>query len=1015
MTIAVRILFLVGAFFALLWPGCSKNPVLKQQRFFSLSVHIEGEGTVTDSISFSHVKEDTTISLLARADTGSSFLCWKGDIRSNANPLAIVVTKNIELSCLFVKKPSGMQKIAASGKSFLMGSDGASSALVERPPHQVTFTYDYFIDRTEATQGEYERLMGANPSRDNASPDAANVGDGFPVTYARWYDAALFCNAKSKRDGFDTVYTFTAQCSPLQTCPYILENLAVHFDRKGYRLPTEAEWEYACRAGSAADFYWGGSDAPADSFAWCFQNSHNIIHPAGQKKPNGFGLFDMAGNVAEWVNDWRGVYPDSACVNPVGPVNLPLETFEASWERPIRGGCYSLGTSFLRSSSRQVPYEIPASARTGYIGFRTALGVFFPDTAAKRPNAAADSALVNLDCFKSNLLDFIGTSKVKIAFGRTGVGGKNQFCFIDFTRPTAVVAAIQDSLPVNKPAISPNGRFAAYGSKAPGFTGSSVTTIRLLDSTAQASLRSAPGSSMFLPRWSVDTASRDTFIIFTDGASMNNLVQWTSEKTYRQKFSAGSFSGPAQVVCAAGSFHGGMSRDGRFAATGYPRALVYAAATGDINRYFLPPYSGRDDTAQVCNVSITPSIDKPDEIMFLDFGYSPASGVVGRPYGFHSVIFIANAAGVQKWFPVPDGYDAWYGAQWSNHPDFAIALASSSDSESVGSVFVIDLKNSRYLKIAHGQGLRDPCLWIDPAAISETPDPYGDFAHYNIPSNSLGQYMLDSELKYYWARRETIECAIIGSSHVMFGVDPFLVGGHQAVQISIGGMELNIEQMLITDFLHNLSPRLKVVGMSCDPGWLSLDLTQPDPHDLGFVYSKGVAFDKEHGFWKDGVPDAIKTKITAFNAATWPRLVDSTGAMNYLPLGDGWGEPLYDGGDYVLSDSAPQRYLARFRALADSLAAWRIHFLLVKFPEHPGYRDLGVASRYGPSFATYNRLVAWFRELEQANPYFHFYDANMNGGHDYTSGEALDCDHLNYAGRQKISSRLDSVITTFFR
>jgi hypothetical protein len=540
-----------------------------------------------------------------------------------------------------------------------------------------------------------------------------------------------------------------------------------------------------------------------------------------------------------------------------------------------------------------------------------------------------------------------------------------------------------------------------------------VATIRLLDSTAQVCLRSASSSSMFLPRWFVDTASLDTFIIFTDGASMNDLAPWKTEKTYRQKFSAGSFSGAPQVVCPTGSFHGGMSRDGQFLATGYPHAFVYNTATSRIIQYFLPPYSGRDDTAQVCNVSMTPSLDKPDEIMFLDFGYSPLSGTIGKPYGFHSIIFVANSTSVQKWFEVPGGYTAWNGVQWSNHPDFAIALATSNDSESVNSLFVIDLKNSRFLKIAHGQGLKDPCLWIDPASISEKPDPYGDFAKYNVPSNSLGQYMLDIELKYYWAHRESVECAFVGSSHVMIGVDPSLIAGSHAVQIGTGGMELTTEQILITKYLRNHSPRLKVVGMSCDPGWITLDLTLTDPHDLGFAYSKGLAFDKANDFWKGGIPDAIKAKINAFDETTWQRLVDSTGAMNYLPLGDGWGQPLYDGGDYTLSDSNPERYLALFQTLADSLAAWRLHFLLVKFPEHPGYKDLGVASRYGPRVATYNQLVAWFRRLEQTNPYFHFYDANMNGDHDYTTGEALDCDHLNYLGRQKMSMRLDSVITTF--
>jgi formylglycine-generating enzyme required for sulfatase activity len=1010
-------------FFALaplIFVVCTKNPASREKPNFSLSITIDGPGTVAGSPLISNVKGDSTLSLLALADSGSTFLCWQGDIRSNANPLTFVVTHNITVRCMFVKRPAGMQKIASSGKSFIMGSTSAASALVERPPHPVRFTYDYFIDEFEATQGEYERLMGNNPARDHASQSGVGVGDSLPVTYVRWYDAALFCNAKSKRDGFDTVYSFTAKCPSEQTCPYVLENLAIHYDRLGYRLLTEAEWEYACRAGSTEDFHWGAEGDRVDSFAWCFQNSQNMIHPVGRKNPNGFGLFDMAGNVAEWVNDWRGAYSDSLGVNPIGPTGQPLETFESSWERPLRGGCYSLGTSFLRSSNRSSPYAVAASTRNGYTGFRMALGVFFPDTLARLPTTGTDSASVNLDCLKSDVLAFVGTSRIKIAFAQNCINGKNRLAYIDFTNPGLAIACINDSLPISKPALSPNGMYVTYGSKGPGFTGSSEATIRRLDNAVTSFVRSTSSSSMFLPHWSVDTASLDTFIIFTDGASMNDLARWKTEKTYRQKIVAGVFSGAMETVCGKGSFHGGMSRDGQFVATGYPHAYVYHTATNRIIQYFIPPWNGKTDTGQVCNVSITPGLDRPDEIMFLDFGYSKPSSIVGKPYGFHSIIYIANSSWesnytVRKWFEVPDGYTSWNGAQWSNHPDFAIALAQSSDSESVGSVFLIDIKNSRFLRIAHGQGLSDPSLWIDPASLSEKPDPNVDFGKYNVPSNNSAQYTLDIDLKYYWARRDSVECAFVGSSHVMMGVDPSCVKCLRTVQVGVPNLDFILERTLINNYFRRLSPSLKVIGMSCDPGWLDMDYADADPHGNGFVYSKGFSFDKSHDFWKDGVPSAIEAKVRGYNALTWPDVNDTTGAFNGLPIGEGWGEAKYDGGDYLLSAPHPQEYLVLFKNLVDSIAAEGRHVLLVRFPEHPGYKDAGIASRYGPRIATYNDLVAWYRRLEQDNPRFHFYDANMNGDHDYTTGEALDCDHLNCLGRHKFSVRLDSVLTTIIR
>jgi formylglycine-generating enzyme required for sulfatase activity len=896
-----------------------------------------------------------------------------------------------------------------------MGSASSSASLNERPPHPVRFTYDYFIDACEVTQGEYKDLMGTNPSAVNAGAGAAGIGDSFPVYYVRWYDAALFCNAKSKRNGYDTVYSYTAACGQQQSCPYVLENLTAHYERMGYRLPTEAEWEYACRAGAATDFFWGPLDTSAAAFAWYFANAQDQVHPVGRTRPNAFGLFDMCGNVAEWVGDWLGAYADSLSENPVGPANLPLEVFESGWQRPIRGGCYSLGTSFLRSSNRSGPYAVAAATQNKYTGFRTAMGAFFPDMVAGKPPGPVDSGSASLDCQKSDVLSFVGTWRIKIGFVTTAANGGRQLWYIDFADPRMKVRQLPDSVPANRPVISPNGAYIACSSKREGFTGASTITVRRLDSASTATLRTSAAQGSFLPRWFVDPASLDTSIVYVNGASMNNLPAWPGEQTLRQKFAQFSFAGQPQVVCSRGSFHGGMSRDGQFLATGYPAAFVYDTRKDRVIRYFLPPFSGRDDTAQVCNVTITPSLEKPDEIMFLDFGYPRTSFIVGKPYGFHSIIFVANSNTqayhhVTKWFEAPAGCSSWDNVSWSNHPNFAIAVGNSSANGTSGSLFLIDIKDSLYLKVVTGDGLADPALWIDPRDVSELPDPYADFGMYNIPSYGISQLTLDEELHFFWSHRESVQCGFVGSSVTGMDVDPSLIRSAKTALLSAPGLEFVTALLLMKNYLLPSAPGLKVIGMSLDPGWIPEDYTAADPHGLGLVSGRGFQFDKVNDFWRSGVPPAVQAKIGLFNGSSWPDF-DSSGALRFSSAGTGWGLPLYDGGDYAMADTSVQTYLSLMAAFADTLANRGVHFLLVKFPENPAYAATAFAGRYGPAWATYNQLVAWLRQREQQNPFFHFYDANMNGAHDYSSAEASDCNHLNALGRAKMSSRLDSVLS----
>jgi formylglycine-generating enzyme required for sulfatase activity len=171
----------------------------------------------------------------------------------------------------------------------------------------VTLTQAFYMGRYEVTQGQWVARMGSNPSRFQGGdyPDAANR----PVEQLSWNTIQGFLSAT------------------------------------GMRLPSEAEWEYACRAGTTTAFNNGSSDVgTVGAIAWYTTNSGGQTHVVGGKAANALGLYDMSGNVLEWVNDWYGGYSSGAQINPLGPASGP--------GRILRGGSFNYVTNVLRSSYR---------------------------------------------------------------------------------------------------------------------------------------------------------------------------------------------------------------------------------------------------------------------------------------------------------------------------------------------------------------------------------------------------------------------------------------------------------------------------------------------------------------------------------------------------------------------------------------------------------------------------------------------------------------------------------------
>jgi formylglycine-generating enzyme required for sulfatase activity len=185
----------------------------------------------------------------------------------------------------------------------------ANANRIEKPAHQVTLTQPFYMGKYPVTQEQYQQMIGANPSQLKGNRDN-------PVETVSWHDAHEFC-----------------------------KKIAVQTKRTA-RFPTEAEWEYSCRAGTGTTYYSGDTDKDLDRVAWYDANGKRTTHPVGQKKPNAFGLYDMHGNVVQWCEDWHGedYYGKSEAQDPQGPPQ--------GFYRVLRGGSCNFGPSGCRSTDR---------------------------------------------------------------------------------------------------------------------------------------------------------------------------------------------------------------------------------------------------------------------------------------------------------------------------------------------------------------------------------------------------------------------------------------------------------------------------------------------------------------------------------------------------------------------------------------------------------------------------------------------------------------------------------------
>lgn len=231
--------------------------------------------------------------------------------------------------------------VDVEGGTFVMGN--VNGDYDEKPEHPVTVS-SFRIGQTPITQGQWEKVMGTNPRYEKN-----RIGEEYPVITVSWYDCLVFCNKLSLLEKLEPVYRLFGSPDPNKWgfIPEVEDktwnSVEVAWNAHGYRLPTEAEWEYAARGGNESKKYLYSGSNDVDEVAW-YEDNNDGCKPVALKKPNELGIYDMSGNVWEWVWDWWGEYSKEPMTDPLGP--------SSGRNRVLRGGSWRSDASITSVSVR---------------------------------------------------------------------------------------------------------------------------------------------------------------------------------------------------------------------------------------------------------------------------------------------------------------------------------------------------------------------------------------------------------------------------------------------------------------------------------------------------------------------------------------------------------------------------------------------------------------------------------------------------------------------------------------
>jgi uncharacterized protein (TIGR02171 family) len=862
----------------------------------------------------------------------------------------------------------GMVRVGAKGQFALLGTNESSAPVNDRPSMKVKFTYNYSISKNEVTRNEYAELMGGKSSSVQDSGD-------LPQTNVTYYDAVLYANARSVREGYDTAYTYySAIYDDNGNCTY-LENLLYSPSKESYRLPTEAEWVFA------ASQNWKPGQG------WNNLNSDYRAHEVCTADINALSICDMSGNAMEWVNDWLGHLMDTTVTNFVGaPDGGSLG------QRVVKGGSYHNTPENIKLSSRGDVYTVTSSTKADYVGFRLAFGKI--PSPAWVNGTKIFSSQVSILASSSQVKSITGTYQTKLVFVNYETGN---LAYIDFSNSTLTVTEIVDTLPAFHPEISPDGKRVAFSTKSEGIAGPSQVYVRDLNPSGSNLVR-LDVESAAIPRFRV-LPSGDTVIVYVSDAGNNKEEnEWKQKSTWQVPFKNGQFGKPEKLF--DGSYHAGFSEDGSLAVTG--ARLLRANVKGKDSVW----YNGE----QACNASL--SKDSTKRTMFSDFGGQTGADFVGSSYGTHERLLIADSTGtlIQS-IAAPENF-AFDHSEWSNIKNIAVSSVTNRNLAHTA-LYLISTTDSSLLKVVEGNELWHPSLWVNKQnLLLQTDLDLDSLGVYYTPTIHSAGDMLRYKMELFWKDLDSIEILVTGSSRPWASVDPTSITAGYAISMATALNDIYVGRQLVFNYGISNLPRLKTVVIALD-----LDLLFNENYwDSYYANIPGYAYDVNHNYWNGNTPSVIyEASVNSYGSNQSNRDFVYTYRGFYANQGAaGWGgvSPLIINDTTAIGINEVNKMLSYIESFISLAKEKEINVVGVIFPQSPSYKKTGSFGRYGTRRSLAIQMINEIKEMEKDYSNFRLMDENKMGNHDYTEEMALDYDHLGSLGAALLTSRLDSLLKT---
>lgn len=868
----------------------------------------------------------------------------------------------------------GMVLVNANGKQSSVGTSDIVAKMLERPRMGVEFTYDFYMGRHEVVCKSFNDVMLGVTGVNVLCPQ-----DSLPAANVTFFDAVLYANALSKKNGYDTAYSYTSAELDLDKHCVKMKGFKFNPLSKGFRLPTEAEWSFVAAEHWHPELGWNG------------ENSETVAHKVCSSADVNKTFCDMAGNVLELMNDRYVTFRDTVVQNFVGSVEG-----DAIGSCVVKGGSYVNPPSSVMLYNRGDTYPILNSTKADYIGFRLAMGPI-PNATWFSNDGGAVSAPMALLVESPELRQMTHSYNAKLAFRNDATGN---LVYINFSK-VPIVVEIEDNIEVYHPDISPDGKRVAFCTSMEGALKESSVYVRDLNESGS-NLVKLPVENAAIPRWRVNS-NGDTVIVYVSSAANNSGESFLSESTWQVKFSNGMFGTPQKLF--DGAYHGGVDKDDRFAVSS--STLLRAHLTETSTSKDVIWYNGD----QACNASL--ARDGTKRTSFLDFGGSLGRDFAGENYGVHQRLLVADSLGnLLQTVASPEGYTfdhtEWAVGILKDTASYLIVAALTDCNGAHRQIALVNLNNGDIVPLVEGEELWHPCLWIWQED-ANSPKPIVDVdsagAYYDSDAYSPFSYVsveLGMRMQSFWKKSDSLQVAAFGSSTILNSVIEDSLKNFTAVNMAVSMSDLHLYDYLIRNYVVPYAPKIKYLVVELSPGFMYRSYMEMTAFLLSS--SPGIQYDKTH------LSPTTRNEIAELSQEQ--QFAKVFLAQQYLentfllPVGE-WGPAVVNGNLSIMSFDSPLlvENLAKMQSLKAFADSNGVTLIAAIPPRSPAYKDSESFDPYGPSRDVAHKIIKAVEDMGIL-----IFDENKDGYHDYTDEMANNPNHVSYLGAAQFSTRLDAFL-----